>query len=120
MPKYEKADLLEKEPTEVQKRFIKFVKAETGYDMDPTTVVLFQARRMAFQKSPENQEHLQKRRSTASERRNNAKQAKAAKAAAKVQATSKKAAPAKKAVATKKIRRAAKPKPVLDDPFVDA
>ena len=116
---YERADLLEKEMTPLQVKFIKYIKAQTGYDMDETSVVLFQALRTPFQKSDANQADLERRRAKAAAAAEEEEEAPARKPAKK--APAKKAAPVKRAAAAKKApaKKAAgrKLSAVDDSPF---
>lgn len=100
---YPRADLLEKELTPLQVKFVKYITAQTGYEVDETTVVLFQALRTPFQKSDANQADLEKRREAAAARAEEAEEeAPAPRKAAAKKAPAKKAAPAKRAAAAKK------------------
>lgn len=69
MPNYPRADVLEKKPTPLQKKFASYIKSQTGFDPDLTTIVLFQAFRTPFQRSDDNQLDLAKRREAAEARR---------------------------------------------------
>lgn len=64
-----KQQYLDKEPTPVHQRFVEWVKAETGYDVDLKTVQLAFVLRIPFQKSELNQEDLGQRRAAAEERK---------------------------------------------------
>lgn len=123
MAKAPRADLIEKEPTPLQKRFIRYIKRETGYDVDVTTVVLFQSLRTPFQKSDENQADLEARRAAAAAKEAEAEQPKPAKKAPAKKAPAKKAAPAKRPAKKVAATKAAKPSQVEDeveeDPFDD-
>lgn len=119
---YPKVELTEKEPTQLQKNFIRYIKAETGYDVDVTTVVLFQALRTPFQKSDVNRADLVKRQEVAEERKNAPKPEKKAsskKAPAKGAAAPAKR-PAKKLPAKKALARPLRSVPEdAESPFAD-
>lgn len=100
-----RADLIEKAPTALQANFIRYMKAQTGYDIDETTVVLFQALRTPFQKSDENRADLERRRVAASEKAAEPKVERAPRVAKK--APAKKVAPVVKAAPVKRVAKKA-------------
>lgn len=120
----ERADLVEKEPTQLHSDFTAYIQEQTGYEADEKSVQLATILRMDFQKSDANQARLQAAKSAreqvAQERAERAEARKAAKAekteakSAKkstAKAPEKKAAgkaPAKKAPARRKGKAAAK------------
>lgn len=96
----ELADYAEKDPTELQEMFADWLSTKTGYDVDVKSVALATSLRGAYQKSPENQDHLAARREAAEQRvADREKRAEEREAKAKAPAPAKKAAPAKKTAA---------------------
>lgn len=116
----ELAAYAEKDPTELQEMFADWLSTKTGYDVDVKSVALATSLRGAYQKSPENQDHLAARREAAelrvaerekraAERENKAKAPAPAKKAATAPAkkTAAASAPATKVAPPKRRRPAA-------------
>lgn len=98
------ANYAEKDPTPLQEAFAAWLVDKTGYEVDEKSVQLAVALRMTFQRSPENQEDLEARRSTAEEKA----EARAARAAEREEkAAAREEAPAKVAPAKKTTAKAA-------------
>ncbi len=109
-----RADLLEKDPSELHTTFVDYIKEETGFDADPKTVQLAVLLRMEFQRSDMNQSRLasgkEARESAAQERadrkaeREEKREAREAERAEKAEAREK--AKAEKATAAKETKAA--------------